>query len=127
MSPVLLAEATPEMALLKADIFAPVFALVRRAREQGRGERFGRTGQAGSSPRAAEGVEHAVFRRFRHLVLRIVRRRLTVGERREALQLRGVEADHLEVEAPVPQAPSSPQLRHPQQSARDPPAELIVR
>ena len=44
-----------------------------------------------------------LLRRLRDLVLGLVARRLAVGDRQQPLQLRGIEADQVEVEALVPQ------------------------
>ena len=48
-----------------------------------------------------------VLRRLRDLVLGLIARRLAVGQRQQPLQLRGVEADQVEVEALVPSHASS--------------------
>jgi hypothetical protein len=48
-----------------------------------------------------------VLRRFRNLVLGLIARRLAIRERQQALQLRRIEADQVEVEALVPYSPHS--------------------
>ena len=49
-----------------------------------------------------------LLRRLRNLVLGLVARRLAVGDRQQPLQLRGIEADQVEVEALVPAARPAP-------------------